>query len=362
MLDVETLALDWLIAQSHTDLPPAAFRRLIQTVSHPANLLNLPAKTASELLLCAQRLRRLERALSSVSIRDQLSAELRRAGAGLICCHCPSYPLLLKEIHDPPPLLYYRGELGLLSQPLLAVVGSRRPSRGGVRDATDFAKALSNSGLTVVSGMAMGIDSAAHLGALAGKSASIAVLGTGIDICYPRRNQGLYEELGQSGLLLSEFAPGTGPRRHQFPLRNRVISGMSLGVLVVEAAINSGSLITARQALEQNREVFALPGSIHNPASRGCNSLIRQGAKLVDSLGDIIEELSGWSGNSCETAEAQEPLPPEAVVLDLGFEPTPLDVLAQRAELSTAEMLSMLSDLELSGWVEQTAGGWQRCR
>lgn len=359
---METVALDWLIAQHHIDLPATVFRRLIQAVPHPEDLLTLPANTAAELLLNAPRLRRLEQALSSVSVRDELSAGLRRAGAGLICCHCPCYPLLLKEIHDPPSLLYYRGELGLLGQPLLAVVGSRRPSRGGARDATAFAQALSDSGITVVSGMAMGIDSAAHRGALMGKAGTIAVLGTGVDVCYPRRNQGLYEELGQSGLLLSEFAPGTGPRRHQFPLRNRVISGMSLGVLVVEAAINSGSLITARQALEQNREVFALPGSIHNPASRGCNSLIRQGAKLVDSLGDILEELSGWCGDTAVTANVEKPLPPEAVVLDLGFEPTPLDVIAQRAGLSTAAILSMLSDLELSGWVEQSAGGWQRCR
>lgn len=362
---MDTPALDWLIAQSTLDLPSPAFRRLAQTVDSPRQLLSLDPPLRSALLLTSARLRSLRENLASQAVRGRWLKALSAANAGVISFHCEEYPPLLKEIHDAPVLLFYRGNLSLLQRPLVAVVGSRRPSRSGVTDAQAFGAALSDSGITVVSGMALGIDGAAHRGGLSGPGASIGVLGTGVDVCYPRRNQSLYEALCQQGLLLSEFPLGTTPRRHQFPLRNRVISGMSLGVLVVEAAINSGSLITARQALEQNREVFALPGSIHNPASRGCNALIRQGAKLVETLADILEEFEGWSAAAlpCPAPPADGPAPLEdSVFLALGFEPTPLDVLVQRACLPAAKILGMLTELEMAGWVERQAGGWQRCR
>lgn len=362
---MESLALDWLITQSTLELPNPAFRRLVHTVADPRQLLALDPARRKELLLSSPRLRELKDNLSSGSLRDRWQEMLANAGAGVISLGCDDYPALLKEIHDAPVLLFYRGDLRLLQRPMVAVVGSRRPSRSGVSDAQAFANALSESGITVVSGMALGIDGAAHRGALSGPGSSIGVLGTGLDVCYPRRNQDLYTQLGERGLLLSEFPLGAGPRRHQFPLRNRVISGMSLGVLVIEAAINSGSLITARQALEQNREVFALPGSIHNPASRGCNALIRQGAKLVETLADILEEFEGWSARVPEPGPTPAALPApgeDTVFLELGFEPTPLDVLVQRAKLPAGKILGMLTELEMAGWVERQAGGWQRCR
>lgn len=354
--------MDWLLTQHCVDLPPAGFRRLIQSVQRPTELLELDAAQREALSLHPERLRRLAQQLAAAAPRQQLAERLQAVNAELVCWHSELYPALLREIHDPPPILYCRGRLSLLCGALLAVVGSRRPSRLGQSDAQAFSRALSDNGITVVSGLAQGIDAAAHRGALQGAASTVAVLGTGIDICYPRRNQPLFEEIGQRGLLISEFAPGTGPKRHQFPRRNRVISGLSVGVLVVEAAIHSGSLITARQALEQNREVFALPGSIHNPASRGCNALIRQGAKLVETLGDIVEEFSGWTAHGVDDGLDGQALPREAVFLELGFEPTPIDVIAQRAGLSLPELLAMLSELEVAGWVQQRAGGWQRCR
>jgi DNA processing protein len=299
-----------------------------------------------------------------------VAAALHKANVDVLCWHDESYPLLLKEIYDSPPLLYYRGRRELLNKPFLAVVGSRRPSRVGRNDAQAFAHALSRTGLTVVSGLALGVDGAAHQGALGAEASTIAVLGTGVDQCYPRSNAALYEQIAQEGLLISELPLGSPPLRHQFPRRNRIISGMSLGVLVVEAALRSGSLITARQALEQNREVFAIPGSIHNPASRGCNSLIKQGAKLVEQLDDILEELSGWfdgaeagcaghTGSEFTSLDAPADSP---VYRALGYDPIDVDTLAQLLGLPMSELLSMLSDLEVAGWVEQYRGAWQRSR
>ncbi len=364
---MENTAHLWLLTQQALALPPAAFRKLIDCVEDPRQLLTLSAAECAALALSSQHRCALERALSRPNPEEAIAESLYKANANLLCWHDVAYPALLKEIYDAPPLLYYRGHGELLSQALFAVVGSRRPSRIGHGDAHAFAKALSNAGLTVVSGMALGVDGAAHLGALSGKSSTIAVLGTGVDRCYPRGNAALYERIADEGLLLSEFPLGSPPLRHQFPRRNRLISGMSLGVLVVEAAVRSGSLITAQQALEQNREVFAIPGSIHNPASRGCNRLIKQGAKLVEGLEDILEEYVGWLGQEqvpvVDGAMAQPNAPANSPVYQsLGFEPTAADTLAQHLGLATPELLSLLSELEVEGWVEQYQGGWQRCR
>ena len=201
------------------------------------------------------------------------------------------YPAALLQIADPPLLLYVRGRVELLSHPALAIVGSRSATPAGTRDALAFAETLSNAGLTIVSGLALGIDTAAHRGGLAGASSSIGVVGTGLDRVYPARNRHLAHQLAEDGVLVSEFPLGTPPFPSNFPRRNRVISGLCRGCLVVEAALRSGSLITARQSLEQGREVFAMPGSIHSSLSKGCHWLIKQGAKLVETAQDVLEEL-----------------------------------------------------------------------
>lgn len=299
--------------------------------------------------------------------QQQLQQRLADDGIALLSLVDDGYPALLSEIADPPPLLYYRGRLELLERPSIAVVGSRRPSHSGERDAEEFARALAELGFSVVSGLALGVDGAAHRGALSVQGDTVAVLGCGVDVCYPRSHRVLYQQLGEQGLLLSEFAPGSPPLRHQFPKRNRIISGLSLGVLVVEAAERSGSLITAREALEQNREVFALPGSIHNPASRGCNALIRQGAQLVETVGDILDALSGWSLNidgEAAVAESAEQIsvPESAVYPLLGFEPCSLESLAQQSGLAPVELLRELGRLELEGWAQPCGAMWQRGR
>src|SRR5215831_2705309 len=212
-------------------------------------------------------------------------------GHDLLALDDADYPACLLEIGDPPPTLYCMGRRELLRNPALAIVGSRNATPQGIADARAFAQALSSAGLTIVSGLALGIDTAAHRGGLAGEGSSIAVTGTGLDRVYPAENRALAHELAANGLLVSEFAPGTPPLPHNFPRRNRVVSGLARGVLVIEATLKSGSLISARLAAEQGREVFALPGSIHSPFSKGCHRLLRDGAKLVETADDVLVEL-----------------------------------------------------------------------
>lgn len=279
----------------------------------------------------------------------------------------PAYPALLRDTPDAPAALFVRGEPRLLAAPQVAVVGSRNPTRGGLDNAREFAAFIARQGVVVTSGLAQGIDSAAHEGALDGGT-TIAVTGTGLDRVYPAASQPLAEAIAEQGALVSEFLPGTPPRRENFPRRNRIISGMSLGTLVVEAARRSGSLITARLASEQGREVFAIPGSIHNPMARGCHQLIRQGAKLVETAADIFEELGqlalvaqagslpGEAGAGPETAAERDP---EYVkLLDaMGWDPVSLDELARRTGLTTGVLSSMLLILELEGEVTPGHGG-----
>ncbi|WP_339675514.1 DNA-processing protein DprA [uncultured Zhongshania sp.] len=361
---MEILARRWLQAQQILALTPANFRHVMTICETPQSIFELPKAMHEHLGIRSNRRQRLQKQLLAPD-HGAVDDALNSANADVMCMHDDDYPALLKEIHDPPPLLYYRGRRELLSQVLFAVVGSRRPSRMGRADAQAFAGALGQAGFTVVSGLALGVDAAAHMGAIATPASTVAVLGTGVDHCYPRSNAALYQQIGSEGLLLSELPLGSPPLRHQFPRRNRLISGMSLGVLVVEAARHSGSLITARQALEQNREVFAIPGSIHNPASRGCNALIKQGAKLVETLADIVEEFSAWTSvAAAEPAAGKHPGPSlHSQVYDaLGYEPLSLDELVQHSGLGVTELLADLSDLEVEGWVEQLHGGWQRCR
>ena len=265
-----------------------------------------------------------------------------------------AYPRMLLEIEDPPLLLYAKGNPDLLNRPALAVVGSRNGTAQGLRNAEAFAKAFSVSGLTIVSGLALGIDAAAHRGGLAGAGSTIAVLGTGIDVVYPQANASLFAEIGERGLLVSEYPVGTPAMGHNFPRRNRLISGFTRGCLVVEAATGSGSLITARLATEQGREVFAIPGSIHSPLSKGCHALIKQGAKLVDSAEDVLAELG--SCRYASTLPAQSTAP-GGLLEHMGFDPVDIDSLCTRAGLPAEKITAELLRLELDGLVSALPGG-----
>ena len=281
----------------------------------------------------------------------------------------PAYPQSLLETADPPLLLYLQGRAELLQADAVAVVGSRNPTPQGIDNARTFAESLSLAGWTVVSGLALGIDAAAHEGGLDGGSGTVAVVGTGLDRVYPRRNLKLAHRIAEQGLMVSEYALGTPPLAQNFPIRNRIIAGLAQGTLVVEAALQSGSLITARLAIEAGRDVFAIPGSIHSPQARGCHALIKQGAKLVDSAQDVLEELnpSGLSPDVVHGADvpghdnpadapasaAQDEDPLLAV---MGFDPITLDGLVARTGMSTSALNIRLLELELDGRVARLPG------
>jgi DNA processing protein len=273
----------------------------------------------------------------------------------LITWNDPAYPASLRDIAAPPAWLYARGDPTWLSRPMLAIVGSRNATAQGVRDARALARALSEAGLTIVSGLAHGVDAAAHEGGLDGLASSVAVVGTGLDRVYPARNKLLAHRLAAEGVIVSEFPIGTPPRSGHFPRRNRIISGLALGVLVVEAALESGSLITARLAAEQGREVFALPGSIHSALSKGCHRLIKQGAKLVESAQDVLEEL----GRVLPPVAVSPSAPGVADALLDALAGTPLapDQLASRLGLTVAEVSVKLLAAELEGTVAKLPGG-----
>lgn len=279
---------------------------------------------------------------------------LDQPGNTLLTLADADYPKNLLEITDPPAVLYCKGQRSLLSRPCLGIVGSRNATPQGLRDAEAFAHALSDAGLTIVSGLALGIDAAAHRGGLAGTGSSVAVIGTGLDRIYPARNKALAHRLAENGLIVSEFPLGSQPLPGHFPRRNRLISGLSRGVLVVEAAPDSGSLITARVATEQGREVFAIPGSIHSPLARGCHLLIKQGAKLVESAADVLDELA-WQQRLAPPVLAE---PVSDPVLDaLDGAPTTLDTLGQRTGLTLDALSAKLLTLELEGRIATLPGG-----
>ena len=284
-------------------------------------------------------------------------AALARSGARLVTLLDKEYPSLLKEISDPPPFLYLKGKLPN-SSTSIAIVGSRRASDYGISVTARLSRELAEQGVTIVSGLALGVDAAAHRGALQLSGATVGVLGCGIDLIYPPENRGLYREMEEKGAIVSEFAPGTPPDAPNFPRRNRIISGMSRGVLVVEAAERSGSLITARFALEQGREVFAVPGNINFRASRGTNSLIKEGAKLVETVADIMGELPP-GGNLPQWARKQHfNLSPDEEKLTalLAEKPLQIDELTVRSGLTVPAVSAMLLRLELQGAVMQIPG------
>lgn len=291
-------------------------------------------------------------------------AWLDQSSAGLLLIQDDNYPALLKQIPDPPPLLFVMGDAEVLNRKQLAIVGSRNPTPTGRETAHEFARHLAANGLVITSGLALGIDGASHEGALDGNGMTVAVVGTGLDRVYPARHRELAHEMAENGALISEFPLGTKPMPGNFPRRNRIISGLSMGVLVVEAALRSGSLITARLAADQGREVFAVPGSIHNPQARGCNALIRQGAKLVETAEHIFEELGGFARpGSIEPEINKTVTSPELdgeyrkVLESVGYEPTPVDMVVERSGLTTDAVCSMLLVLELHGLIASTSSG-----
>ncbi|GAB4392000.1 MAG: DNA-processing protein DprA [Gammaproteobacteria bacterium] len=289
----------------------------------------------------------------------------------IITCQQSSYPYYLLQIGTPPPILYICGNLSVLQTPQLAMVGSRNPSAHGRDIAYQFASDLTGLPLTITSGLALGIDAASHQGALANNGKTIAVLGSGLGQIYPARHQQLATDIiAGNGAVISEFPLHAQPKSQHFPRRNRIISGLSLGTLVVEAALQSGSLITARFAAEQNREVFAIPGSIHNPLSKGCHALIRQGAKLVETIVDIIDELQGYFSAPIPAANSvpSQALPnmsnlslqQKNILNSIDYTITPMDTIAQRAGLSIAEIAHDLLQLEMNDLIANQIGGYFR--
>ncbi len=361
----------WLQLVFCHGLGAAAIRQLLAAFGSPASVL---AASASAWRSVAGG--RAATALSKPSPAhgaERLSATLQWLQGGphryVLSLGCPAYPASLLNTADPPTLLFAEGRLDLLNQPSLAIVGSRHATPQGVDNAAAFAKHLSEAGWCVVSGLALGIDGAAHRGGLQGRGGTIAVVGTGLDIHYPKRHDALAREIAATGLMLSEFAPGTPPLRDHFPRRNRIIAGLTRGTLVVEAAMASGSLITARLASECGREVFAIPGSIHAPQAKGCHWLIKNGAKLVETAQDILEELRAEPGPDAATGIADDgnPPPTESLLEDpllsaMGHDPVSLDALEARTGWPLAQLQAQLLTLELDGHVQRLPGGLMQRR
>lgn len=341
--------------------------RWIEALERTGSAQALESATASRLAafgISAEAARRL--ATPDIERLSSWRRWLKSPRHDLITYGSAEYPPWLARSAAPPLALWIDGQdRDSLTSPQLAIVGSRNPTAGGHRTAADFARELSERGLTITSGLACGIDAAAHEGALAGSGATVAVLGCGIDLIYPQTNQALADAIRATGLIVSEYPPGTPVRAFQFPQRNRIIAGLSVGTLVVEATRRSGSLITARYAGEYGREVFAVPGSIHNPLARGCHALLREGAKLVEDVGDVLIEFAASiqldltpAAPSCRTTEQLSTDPDYDNLLKvLGFDGVVLNDLAARTGLTAAELSSMLLVLELEGRVEALPGG-----
>jgi len=359
----------WLALFHVSGMGPVAIRALLETYD-PQELF-----ARHGVLHLSEPLREALKAPDWAAVEADLAWLKGGTGRSIVTLHDAAYPALLRELPDAPSLLFVQGSLEVLTSPQLAMVGSRNPTSVGSETAHDFARYLADVGLTITSGLALGIDAASHRGALAAKGQTIAVMGTGVDRIYPAAHRDLAHAIvAGGGALVSEYAPGTPPLPGNFPRRNRIISGLSFGTLVVEAARQSGSLITARLAGEQGREVFAIPGSIHNPLARGCHQLIRDGARLVETAQDVLAELAPrLRGLIHETSEqrgsdsmgsAEEPLDEEyrRLLLHVGDETTPVDRLVERSGLTAEVVSSMLLILELRGLITPVPGGYSRTR
>ena len=365
MASVDDKQLDeialWLTLNQTPGLGNAALCQLLAKLGSPEAIYSASIKQLRE-VVDEDIARKINQGVDIDAIAPTLNW-LKKDNAHVVTLADSDYPKKLLEISNPPAVLYAIGHLHWLNHPSIAMVGSRSATPQGEKNAEEFASSLCNYGLCVVSGMALGIDGAAHRGALKANGATIAVVGTGLDIVYPSRHRDLAHKIAERGLIISEFPLGTPSKAQNFPRRNRLISGLSLGCLVVEANIDSGSLITARLASEQGREVFAIPGSIHSPVTKGCHQLIKQGAKLVESTQDILEEIknllpqnspTGLISNLIETPIAG---PDTNTVLDLmGFDPINFDALQQQAVLTTEALSAMLMMLELDGKITVLRG------
>lgn len=344
----------WVALSQLPGLGGEGLRRLLQALGSPLHIFAAPAST----------LRQYVKPTVASAIAEgfdetdlaPLAVWLDDPDNGIVTLADPDYPQALLNIPDPPPLLYMKGRRALLNRQAIAIVGSRHATAQGLSNAEAFAQTLGAAGLCIVSGMAHGIDAAAHRGGLQTASSSVAVVGTGLDKIYPAANRELAYSLARQGLLVSEFPLGTPPLAANFPRRNRIISGISLGCLVVEASLQSGSLITARMALEQGREVFAIPGSIHSPQAKGCHYLIKQGAKLVECAQDILDELQ--CSLSIVSVEESAVMKEHPLYRHLGFDPIDLDTLSLRSGLTIEALSAILLQLELDGRVATLPGGF----
>jgi len=346
----------WLALSLVRGLGGEGARRLLQEFGSPEAVLAAPASTLSGYVK-ADVAAAITRGIADDLLAPALSW-LEEDLNQLITLGDSDYPQALLNIADPPLLLYVKGRLDLLNATALAIVGSRNATPQGNSNAEEFSKSLSDAGLCIISGMAHGIDAAAHRGALRGMSSSIAVVGTGLDKVYPAANRDLAHSLAAQGALISEFPLGTPPVATNFPRRNRIISGMSIGCLVVEASLQSGSLITARLAMEQGRDVFAIPGSIHSPQSKGCHALIKQGAKLAETAQDILEELPGVRRIDTGTPQTPGSQNQDFDLLErIGFDPVSMDGLCARSGLTVSQLSAMLLTLELEGRITALPGG-----
>ncbi|MFO1495667.1 MAG: DNA-processing protein DprA [Lysobacterales bacterium] len=360
--------LDWLTLYRGCGTGSAACARVLEAAGGEVSLAVSHALAASIGAAALARARR----------EAELDLDwLQASGSALLSLDDPRYPPLLKRIAGAPALLFVRGDLDALWAPQLAIVGSRQATAGGLATARDFAAAFVERGFAVTSGLAAGIDAAAHAGALDAGGQTIAVLGTGLDRVYPARHGPLFERVAAQGACVSEFPPRTPARRENFPRRNRIISGMALGTLVVEASLGSGSLITARVAADQGREVFAIPGSIHNPMAKGCHQLIREGAKLVETAQEIVDELMPLVRELQAALQPATPAPgtrprvvtatPHSAALDdadyrqlrqaMGHDPVGMDALVERTGLTVPVLSSMLLRMQLEGEVVSNPGG-----
>ncbi|WP_343584949.1 DNA-processing protein DprA [Herbaspirillum sp.] len=343
-------------------------RRLLGAFGLPGQVLCAGAALDA---LVAPRIANALRKPPAAAMRAQIDAALSWAatpGNAIVTLADAHYPRALLHIPDPPLLLYVKGNMALLEANALAVVGSRNATAQGLAHAERFSEQLSGAGVAIVSGLALGIDAAAHAGGLRGPGSTVAVIGTGIDIDYPQRNRALAQRIAQEGCIVSEYPLGIPPLAANFPRRNRLISGLAQAVLVVEAAARSGSLITARMAAEQGRDVFAIPGSIHSPLAKGCHQLIRQGAKLVETTQDILDEMpAAWAARSVQKAITDDRPGGEdgdaatAIVMQaMGHDPVDADTLAARCELDAARLAGLLLELELAGRIEVLPGARYR--
>lgn len=355
----------WLRLANARNLSPLVYTRLLHCFGNPAAICQASVPELAACGVKTEAIKELQQPDAALLLREQQWAQ--QPHHSILTLEDERYPALLKAIADPPPVLFVRGDPAVLSRPQVALVGSRNPSPGGVKAAGEFAAALVRAQFTITSGLAIGIDGASHRGALEAGGMTVAVLGSGLSCLYPARHRQLAADVVAQGALVSEFPPETPPLAAHFPRRNRIISGLCAGVCVIEAALLSGSLITAKLAAEQGREVFAVPGSIYNPLSHGCHALIQQGAQLTASVADILMELQPQAAQRA-VPSTQQSLPLELdydcrqLLQWIGFEATTVDQIVRGSGRGVAQVIELLLTLELRGYVQAALGGYIRLK